>query len=149
MSDAGKTRETRAGYIVPVDLPRIIEYLDVTDYGPCDDGATAVCPHCGADGRYVHEFRCEDGTVRGAMRGCMGLFPISPIATRHQKLVERERDLQKRFGADAKLNSWDRNMMAAIQEFYAGTVTEQDALRTIERESMKKQAYRNSKKGGR
>lgn len=40
---------------IPTDqqLPKIIRFMYETDGGPCDDGPTAVCPHCGADGRYI------------------------------------------------------------------------------------------------
>lgn len=132
-------------------LPKIVRFLGITDYGPCDGGEpTAVCPHCGSGGRYVHAFECADGTRRGAMSGCVQLFPISLIATEDQKLTERELDLKKRFGKDAQLNSWDKNIQAIIHRFYAGALTEPEALRLITNENRAKQVYRRNRfRGGR
>lgn len=126
-------------------FPKVIQFLGITDGGPCDDGPTAMCPHCGADGRYIHWFVTDDGHTRGAMAGCVKLFPVSPIAAAHQKLVEKEADLMKRFGRDAHLNSWDTKKMQTIEAFYAGEITEADALRTISYQTAAATSWRRSK----
>lgn len=131
-------------------LPRIVEFLGIADHGPCDDGEpSAYCPHCGSGGRYIHQFRCEDGTTRGAMSGCVQLFPISPIAKLQAELCEREADLQKRFGKDAKLNSWDQKAREAITAFYAGTLTEAQALQAVQFQMRAKASFRQQKYGKR
>lgn len=121
-------------------LPRIVRFLGTSDAGPLADGGGTVCPHCGAEGRYVHAFECEDGSRRGAMSGCVKLFPVSPIAEIDMRLHERERDLRKRFGPTAKLNSWDAQIRDALDAFYAGTLDERSALM---RAQVAEQAKRN------
>lgn len=129
------------------DLPRIIRFDGMHDGGPCDDGPTATCPHCGADGRYVFWFDCEDGTHRGAMSGCIKLFPVSPVAEVDRKLIEKLHDLQKRYGKETTLNSWQRKIREAIDAFYAGDADEAQTLRTIQQQNAAMQAYRANKHG--
>jgi hypothetical protein len=56
------------------NLPKVVRFLGVEDMG---EEADAHCPHCGAQGRYIYYFECEDGTRRGAMKGCYKHFPKS------------------------------------------------------------------------
>lgn len=100
-------------------LPAVLVVLGVDDFGPCDSGqGTASCPHCGAEGRYIINFLCDDGTRRGAMRGCFTLFPGSD--TRTAKLVQeafaRERDASK---DGKKLASWWADILVEVAEFTA------------------------------
>lgn len=97
-------------------LPAVLAVFGVYDGGPCTDGmGTAICPHCGAEGRYVVNFLCDDGTKRGAMAGCFQLFPGSN--TRTAKLVQeafsRKRDLKP----GSKLAGWWADMIAECEEF--------------------------------
>lgn len=108
-------------------LPRITKFIGTTDYGPCDGGPSAICTHCGSGGRYIHAFECEDGSRRGAMSGCIQLFPIHPFAKVHMDLVAKEEDLKKRFGKDEELVTvtfkvrTDRPMpkIGAVQRIFA------------------------------
>ena len=134
---------------VKTDLPMIVRFTDMYDGGPCDDGATATCPHCGSDGRYIFFFECEDGTERGAMRGCLKLFPVSKIAEIDRKLIEKEAELAKKYGREAHLNSWQTAQREAIDAFYAGSISQEEALRTIDREQRKMVEYRARKNRGR
>jgi len=113
------------------NLPRIIQFLGTSDGGPCDDGPTAACPCCGADGRYVHWFKVETGETVGAMSGCIKRFPVSPIADAHKRLMDKEVELRQRFGKDAKLNRHQQAQVEIIERFYAGTIGEDEALREI------------------
>jgi hypothetical protein len=124
-------------------LPRIVRFLGTSDAG----GPDAVCPHCGATGRYVHSFECEDGSTRGAMSGCIQLFPVHPIASAALRLSDRERDLRERFGRTAKLNSWDQQIREAIDAFYAGTMDERAAMYQIQCAEQAKRNYRRSRWG--
>lgn len=112
-------------------LPKITRFLGTSDAGSPRDGGGTVCPHCGAEGRYVHSFECEDGSRRGAMSGCIKLFPVHPIAQVDLTLNEKERDLVKRFGKGATLNTWDKQIRGAIDAFYAGTMNEYQAIGII------------------
>lgn len=58
-------------------LPAIVKMLGVDDAG-----AGASCPHCGATGRWIYNFLCEDGTQRAAMAGCLKQFPQMPEIAR-------------------------------------------------------------------
>jgi hypothetical protein len=119
------------------DLPRIIRFDGRSDAG---EYGAATCPHCGADGRYVWSFLCEDGTRRGAMAGCIRLFPVSAVADEHRKIMERQADREKK---GRNLASWDVAKLAAIEAFHAGETTEGDALRTIETQNAKRTAWMN------
>lgn len=131
-------------------LPMIVEFLYTSDAGPSGGGkGSAVCPHCGADGRYVHYFKCDDGSTRGAMSGCIKLFPVSIVAQEHMRIVERLGELRKQYGPDAKLNSWQAKMLEAIESHYAGTITKEDAISVIKREKAEMAAYRQRKYGKR
>jgi hypothetical protein len=98
-------------------LPAVLAIVGVDDGGPCSDGqATNACPHCGADGRYVIQFMCEDGQVRGAMRGCFQLFPGSNTKT--SKLVQMAFEKQRTAAENkTKLAGWWADMIAEIQDF--------------------------------
>lgn len=69
-------------------LPRIIRFEGCTDSG---EFGNTTCPHCGAQGRYVYHFVVEGDVRRGAMAGCIKLYPVSPVARVHQTLLEKIR----------------------------------------------------------
>lgn len=102
----------------PANLPSILAVLNVIDGGPCDGQMTATCPHCGAEGRYIIEFLCDDGSRRGAMKGCFQLFKGSN--TRTAKLVQ-EAFARNRAALDARpvkpLASWWRDMLVEVEDF--------------------------------
>ena len=96
-------------------LPAIVAVLGVDDYGPCEGSlGSASCPHCGAQGRYVVRFMCEDGSRRGAMRGCIQLFPRSPIARLTQAAYEHAGDARR---SGTRLATWWADIIAAVGAF--------------------------------
>jgi hypothetical protein len=101
-------------------LPKIITVLGVKDCGPCDPEPTGVCPHCGADGRYIYSFLCEDGTVRGAMKGCIQLFPRHPLAFKVQGVFKKQVDYAKK---KWKLASWDSAVIEATGDLEARRIS--------------------------
>ncbi len=116
-------------------LPRIIQFLNKTDGG---EFGAVECPHCGAKGRYIFYFITEDGKKRGAMAGCIQLFPVSAIAKEHRLIMDRQKEREKK---DQKLASWDVNKMEAIQMFYDGKLTEGECLREIENQNYRRTAW--------
>lgn len=80
------------------------------------------------------------------MSGCVKLFPIHPIAQIDLALNEKERDLTKRFGRGAKLNTWDQRVRQAVDAFYAGALGERSALDQIEWARRAAAAYRQSRR---
>ena len=100
-------------------LPRIITVLAKKDHGPCDGGATAVCPHCGADGRYVYTFLCEDGSRRGAMAGCIKLFPRHPLCYKVQGIFDKVAEYSRKHFKPA---SWDLAVLDAVAALNAGQI---------------------------
>lgn len=101
-------------------LPRIVRFLETQD---CPG---ASCPHCGATGRYILRFVVADGRTLGAMRGCVQLFPVSQIAHEEKRLTDKLKRYKKN-GWNG-LNRADSAALDAIEAFYAGTGTEQQAL---------------------
>lgn len=122
-------------------LPLVTRYQGKTDGGPCDDGATAVCPHCGADGRYIHWFECEDGSKRGAMSGCIKLFRFSDIAAADMSLSEKEIEREKN---GKGLNAVESRARYAIDQFYAGRWDEPTVMKMIESQKQAAFEYRRS-----
>lgn len=106
-------------------LPKILAVLACDDHGACDPEPTAVCPHCGADGRYVYTFLCDDGTTRGAMKGCIKLFPRSPAAGQCEKALAKQSLASRGKGYASK---WDERILTAIDQLRAGTLE----IRTLE-----------------
>lgn len=94
----------------------------------------------------MHAFECEDGSRRGAMSGCIKLFPVHPIAQADLVLSEKSRDLQKRFGRGATLNTWDKRIRDAIDAFYAGAMGERAALDSIQWARQAAASYRQSRR---
>lgn len=98
-------------------LPAVLAVLGVDDFGPCDGGqGSASCPHCGAEGRYVINFLCEDGTKRGAMKGCFKLFPGSNSRT--SKLIQEAFERQRRAKEQGtKLAGWWEDIIGEVSAF--------------------------------
>lgn len=102
-------------------LPSIVAVIGTHDAGPIEDGGT-LCPHCGAQGRYVHTFICSDGTTRGAMSGCIQLFPTS--SARESKLAMEAFKRQRSAAEEGKsLASWWKEMVEASEQLGAGTIS--------------------------
>lgn len=124
-------------------LPRIIAIIGRTDAG--EYGATA-CPHCGALGRYVTTFACADGTTRGAMSGCIKLFPISKLAEEHKRIIERKAERDRK---GQTLASWDTAKLAAIDAVMAGTMSEDQALTVVRDQNYRRSEWMDRNKRGR
>jgi hypothetical protein len=137
--------------MVDQKLPRIVEILRCKDHGPCDDGASATCPHCGAEGRYVYSFRCEDGSTRGAMKGCIKLFPMHPLARVMTPIITKEREVGKKnaYGGIFKLNKWDTAISEAVRAWLDGRMTEQQATSIVNAQLANKKMWIKQKFGGR
>lgn len=119
----------------PATLPRIVALLGRQDHG---EYGAATCPHCGAAGRYVYSFRCADGTTRGAMAGCIKLYPQSPLVAEHQALTERQEERAK---AGRSLASWDLAKLAAIEAVGSESMSEADALAIVRAENARRAAW--------
>jgi hypothetical protein len=121
------------------DLPTIVRFEGVTDAG---EYGAATCPHCGADGRYVYTFTCDDGRRHGAMSGCVQLYPVSKLAEEHRRILDRQKDRAKR---DGKLAGWDVAKLEAIDAAAAGTMTVADALAVVATENARRDAWMRRK----
>lgn len=121
------------------DLPRIVRFEGVHDSG---EYGNASCPHCGADGRYVWTFTVEDGRTLGAMSGCLKLYPVSPLAEEHKRIIERQKQRAKR---DGKLASWDVAKLEAIAAVASGEMDENTGLAIVERENAKRTRWMERK----
>lgn len=142
---APKPKREKAAHINPyADLPKILAIIDVHDGGPCEGGmATATCPHCGADGRFVYTFLCEDGTTRGAMKGCLSKFPHHPFANEMERILGKERDYEKK---GWNLPKWDVEIRDAILAFADRDISEMEAQTRVNRAKAQAAAYRNRRR---
>ena len=109
-------------------LPMIAYFLDISDAG---EYGAAICPHCGAKGRYTYNFVTTDGQELGAMSGCVKLYPIHRFALEHKRIMEKEKD-------GKKLNSWDIAIEDAIRDFVKGIISENRADTIIKTEKRKR-----------
>ncbi len=108
-------------------LPARIVTLYTTDAGPMENGGTR-CPHCGAEGRYVHYFLCDDGYLHAAMSGCIKLFPHKPttMSKMAELALEKEQALRDEqcghSGTGRKLASWFEITLKALDDLKEGKI---------------------------
>lgn len=116
-------------------LPTVVEIIALEDAG---EGGAGICPHCGAIGRYIYRFRCSDGEVYGAMRGCFAHFPKSKYFQRLAEILKKQQDAQKK---ERQIASWDRDVMKAIYKYTEGVLTESEVDAVIRNADRAKHAY--------
>lgn len=110
-------------------LPEIIAITGMRDFGPSDGEGSTNCPHCGARGRYVWSFICADGSRRGAMRGCIQLFPQAVGSSRYAKLIQEAFDRRGKAAEEGKkLASWWQEMIDAAEAFGAAQLPDHPAI---------------------
>jgi hypothetical protein len=119
-------------------LPTIIQYLGMTR----GESMQEHCPHCDARGTVIHSFECDDGSRRGAMSGCIQLFPMSYLCKKHMALTEKADDYAKR---DWKLNKSEAAMLDMILNYYAGDVSEEEAESFVRTKSQALAQWRQQK----
>jgi hypothetical protein len=119
-------------------LSPIVRLDGISDAG---EFGAAICPCCGALGRYTYAFTCADGEQYGAMRGCFGKYPKHRFLEESQRIAEKEQDIKNdaRRGIKRQLASWDVEIVEAIDAFLAGRLSEQDAENRI-REAKRRKA---------
>ena len=119
-------------------LPNRIVTLYTNDSGPLDFGGGTRCPHCGAEGRYVHYFLCNDGKIHAAMSGCIKLFPHKP--TTMSKMAElalgKQQDIfdenRKSSGSvPRKLASWFQITVDTLEKLRNEAISMSEADRII------------------
>lgn len=110
-------------------LPAILAIVGYQDFGPSDGEGSTSCPHCGARGRHVWYFICEDGSKRGAMRGCLQLFPQAAGTSRYARLIQEAFDRQAKAKEEGKkLASWWAEMIDAAEEFRSQSLPDHAAI---------------------
>ena len=119
------------------DLPAIICIERVEDNGPVED-SSATCPHCGAQGRYIFWFKCDDGTQRGAMKGCLSKFKMHRFAKIASDILYKQRENERK---GWKMASWDVSVMDAIEAFARGEISESDVECEMNKAGRAKAAY--------
>lgn len=117
------------------DLPTVIEIISLEDAG---EGGAAVCPHCGALGRYVYYFTASDGHQYGAMRGCFAHFPKSRFFDRLAEILKKEKDAAKK---GRKLASWDIDVQNAIRDYGNNRKSAEQVDEIIRQADNAKRAY--------
>lgn len=115
--------------------PHRIVTLRVYDAGPVDLGG-GRCPHCGAEGRWIYSFLCDDGKVHAAMSGCIKLFPESrdfPTLRKMAKLaIEKDMDMRLHPATrGTKLAGWFQATLDTLARLEKGEVTLLEAANLI------------------
>lgn len=127
-------------------LPKILAIVDCEDHGPCDPDPSAYCPHCGAGGRYILRFICEDGKVHGAMKGCIQLYPRHALTSKVESVFAKQRSYAKKH---YELPSWDKAVIEACHALGAGQITAQVWESRVRSEFAKRDQFIQRKYGGR
>lgn len=132
--------------------PKRIVTLETIDCGPMEDGG-GNCSHCGAEGRWIHRFLCDDGKIYGAMSGCIKLFPLAR-KTRLTIMADGAMDKLKANsrGKEAKLASWFSTTMDALRKLERGEIDLKEAEGIASREWGRREAWlidNGYRKGGR
>ena len=131
-------------------LPKRMLTLRTIDCGPMEEGdfePTGNCPHCGAGGRWIHVFLCDDGLVYGAMSGCIKLFgeaPKSKLSKMAELAIEKEkasaRDLEYR-GKKTPVAKWFTAVLDALRDLELGTITLEEAEKIGKTEYFKRATW--------
>jgi hypothetical protein len=116
-------------------LPKRIITLRTIDCGPMEEGSsdpTGNCPHCGAGGRWIHVFLCDDGLIYGAMSGCINLFgegPKTKLAIMGEKAMDKEKELIRASAKGSKktIAKWFTAVLDALRDLELGTITLEEA----------------------
>jgi hypothetical protein len=125
------------------DLPKIVLVESIDDAG---EFGAANCPHCGAPGRYIVSFLCDDGTRRSAMRGCFKHFRRHRFANVALDAMTKETEYKRK---GWKLPTWDQQKLDAIRAFAAQEISEWEADRRINLAEAAARSYRKRKYGHR
>jgi hypothetical protein len=132
----------------------IVLFTGKHDAGPCEPGwPSAFCPHCGSGGRYVWSFVCQDGTTRGAMRGCLDLFAQSSLAREQLASIDRHAEAcaEERAGRKGARGptSWDKEVFGATTDLEAGRIEVREAEGRIRAALDQRRAYLSRRFGKR
>ena len=131
-------------------LPKRVVTLRTIDCGPMEEGdyePSGICPHCGAGGRWIHVFLCDDGLIYGAMSGCINLFgkasnsklaKMAELAMAKEK--KRVRDLEYR-GKKTPVAKWFTNVLDALKDLELGNITLEEAEKIGTAEYFKRNAW--------
>lgn len=134
-----RTRKPRtiATKTEPAKLPKLLVLLGRHDSG---EYGNAACPHCGALGRYVYSFLCEDGQRYGAMSGCIKLFPKADpwLYSIIEKAFDKEQDAKDN---KTKLASWWTEMIEAVNEVSNGKITVEEMRSRVRSAESRRQAW--------
>lgn len=117
------------------DLPKLLAITHISN----NDN----CPHCGARGKYVYNFRTEDGQSGGAMAGCIKHFPKHELFADSQRIVNKKERYKKE---GWNLPSWDREIESAIIGFATGEITLREAKIEIFNSKSKAEEYRRRRR---
>ena len=113
-------------------LPKRLLTLRTIDCGkkdPEDFEPTGNCPHCGAGGRWIHVFLCDDGLIYGAMSGCINLFgegPKTKLAIMGEKAMDKEKEMI-RAGSKKTIAKWFSTVLDALRDLELGKITLEEA----------------------
>ncbi len=103
-----ETKEISLSYgKIKIDPTKSFQFLGVNDYGSPMDGDGTICPHCGAEGRYVYKW-AEFGEIHAAMAGCYKAL------TGHIKMNDMDafmKILSEKQAKNKPLNTWQKTVV--------------------------------------
>jgi len=130
-------------------LPKRLLTLRTIDCGPMEEGdsePTGHCPHCGAAGRWIHVFLCDDGLVYGAMSGCIKLFgegPKTKLAIMGEKAMDKEKEMIRASAKGSKktIAKWFSTVLDALRDLELGKITLEEAEKIGKTEYFKRATW--------
>ena len=131
-------------------LPKRVLTLRTIDCGKMEEGdyePHGECPHCGALGRWIHVFLCDDGLIYGAMSGCIKLFgegPKTKLAIMGEKAIEKEKASARDFDYRGKVTpiaKWFTAVLDALRDLELGTITLEEAEKIGKTEYFKRNTW--------
>lgn len=121
----------------------ILAVLSMDDHGPCDPEPSAICPHCGAPGRYVFHCLMSDGSHKSMMKGCLGTFQKDVCAIQCERALANKRAFIN--GKSKWVSRWDEQVVNALDGLAIGTVTLETLRATCRSVAQQKKSWMKSK----
>lgn len=112
------------------------KFIGVKDYG------SAVCPHCGSEGRYIYTWE-EDGVLHAAMAGCYKSLTGNIEKSDKDRYFEI---LAEKQAKNKPLNGWDKRIISLLKSLESGKASESWVQQKIHETLSERKVYLHRRK---